>query len=75
MSHRWSGADSLLTVDLKPVFRADTDQAGEWYVWRRVSASAWATHHRCDSRQAAVTEAQTLNECWEQSRAAAPHAG
>ena len=75
MSHRWSGAESLLTVDLKPVFRADTDQAGEWYVWRRVSASAWATHHRCDSQQEAFAEAETLNERFERSRSSSQTAG
>ena len=43
-------------------FRADTDQRGDWYVWRRMSANGWATLRRCESREKAEELAQSLNE-------------
>lgn len=48
-------------IESKPAYRADTDQSGDWYVWRRLSAHGWATHRRCDSREAAVELAAMLN--------------
>lgn len=49
------------SLESKQAFRADTDQNGDWYVWRRLSASGWATMRRCDSREAAIELAETLN--------------
>ncbi|MEN0019990.1 MAG: hypothetical protein AAF747_03795 [Planctomycetota bacterium] len=46
----------------KSLFRADTDQNGDWYVWRRLSASGWATLRRCDSREVAVELAASMND-------------
>jgi hypothetical protein len=48
-------------IEQKPVYRADTDQSGDWYVWRRLNDHGWATHHRCDTREAAVEMAALLN--------------
>jgi len=45
----------------KPAFRADTDQGGSWWVWRRLSVNGWATHHRCGDREAAHSLAAQLN--------------
>lgn len=49
-----------------PSFRADTDQAGEWYVWTRLatngSAIGWATMQRCESRELALRLADDLNQ-------------
>jgi len=53
--------DLMLAFDLKPQYRADTDQNGSWHVWRRVSARGWATHRRCRSRQDAEALAESLN--------------
>ena len=47
-------------------FRADTDQAGEWYVWTRLGAMGapvgWATMQRCESREVAQRLADDLNQ-------------
>ncbi|MCA9299788.1 MAG: hypothetical protein KDA28_12015 [Phycisphaerales bacterium] len=53
----------MLSIDAesKPLFRADTDQGGDWYVWRRVSANGWATYQRCDTREDACRAAASLN--------------
>lgn len=48
-------------VESKPKFRADTDQSGSWWVWRRLSLNGWATHHRCQCREAAQILAAELN--------------
>jgi hypothetical protein len=45
----------------KVLFRADTDQHGDWYVWRKLSKNGWATMRRCDSREDAVQLAETMN--------------
>lgn len=52
---------SMLLFETKGSYRADTDQSGEWYVWRRLSANGWATMQRCDSREEAVQLASDLN--------------
>jgi len=44
-----------------PQFRADTDQRGNWYVWRRMGASGWATMRRCESREDALRLTEELN--------------
>jgi hypothetical protein len=44
-----------------PQFRADTDQRGDWYVWRRMGASGWATLRRCESREHALRLSEELN--------------
>lgn len=43
------------------LFRADTDQNGDWYVWRKLSSNGWATMRRCDTREAAYELADHLN--------------
>ncbi len=48
-------------VEAKPSFRADTDQGGHWWVWRRLSCNGWATHQRCGNREAAHELASQLN--------------
>lgn len=42
-------------------YRADVDQAGEWYVWRRLGANGWATMRRCNTRRDAIELAASLN--------------
>ncbi len=44
-----------------PSFRADTDQSGDWYVWRRMGANGWATLRRCEDREDARRVATQLN--------------
>jgi len=48
-------------VEAKSLFRADTDQHGDWYVWRRLGQNGWATMRRCDDRGAAENMAESLN--------------
>jgi len=48
-------------LEAKPSFRADTDQGGDWWVWRRLSSNGWATHQRCGNREAACELASELN--------------
>ncbi len=50
----------LVELDI-PQFRADTDQRGDWYVWRRMGASGWATMRRCDTREDAMRLTEELN--------------
>ena len=45
----------------KMLFRADTDQHGDWYVWRQLSKNGWATMRRCDTREDAQKIADALN--------------
>lgn len=68
---RVSGPSNLRTRGLgalspSQVFRADTDQAGEWYVWTRLGAMSapigWATMQRCESREVAQRLADDLNQ-------------
>lgn len=47
--------------EVKPLYRADTDQGGHWYVWRRLSANGWATYRKCETREAAMQLATELN--------------
>lgn len=49
-------------VEPKPLFRADVDQSGDWYVWRRLGASGWATLRRCSGREQALELAKALNQ-------------
>ena len=46
----------------KLLFRADTDQNGDWYVWRRLGSNGWATMRRCDCRDDAEQLASTMNQ-------------
>lgn len=46
----------------KLLFRADTDQTGDWYVWRRLGVNGWATMRRCDGRDEAQQLAETMNK-------------
>ncbi len=48
-------------IEIKPVYRADTDQGGDWWVWRRLSANGWATHQRCTDQDSARKLAAALN--------------
>ena len=50
----------LLAPGSDPIFRAGADQHGDWYVWRRVSASGWATMRKCESRADAELLARQL---------------
>jgi hypothetical protein len=43
------------------LYRADVDHNGDWYVWRQLGANGWATHRRCDSREAARELAAVMN--------------
>ncbi|MCC7388281.1 MAG: hypothetical protein IT431_05890 [Phycisphaerales bacterium] len=45
----------------KLLFRADTDQNGDWYVWRRLGTNGWATMRRCDCRDDAEQLAASMN--------------
>jgi hypothetical protein len=45
----------------KLLFRADTDQNGDWYVWRRLGSNGWATLRRCDCRDDAEHLAESMN--------------
>lgn len=49
-------------VEPKKLFRADVDQSGDWYVWRRLGASGWATLRRCSGREQALELAKALNQ-------------
>lgn len=46
----------------KLLFRADTDQNGDWYVWRRLGTNGWATMRRCESRDDAEQLAASMNQ-------------
>jgi hypothetical protein len=48
-------------IEPKALFRADVDQSGDWYVWRRLGASGWATLRRCCDREQALELAKALN--------------
>lgn len=50
----------LVELDI-PQFRADTDQRGDWYVWRRMGATGWATMRRCETREDALRLTEELN--------------
>jgi hypothetical protein len=67
------GRLSLVSSHPSAAFRADTDQAGEWYVWTRLartsapdgprhSTTGWATMQRCESRDLAQRLADDLNQ-------------
>ncbi len=43
------------------LFRADVDQSGHWYVWRRLGANGWATFRHCETRERALELAKHLN--------------
>jgi hypothetical protein len=45
----------------KILFRADTDQNGDWYVWRKLSKNGWATMRRCECREIALDLAESMN--------------
>jgi len=49
-------------VESKNLFRADVDQSGDWYVWRRLGSSGWATLRRCTGREQALELAKALNQ-------------
>ncbi len=50
-----------MLIESKASYRADTDQSGEWYVWRRLSSNGWATLTRCTTREDAFQLADNLN--------------
>lgn len=58
------GSPQISPLDLSagPQFKADEDQRGDWWVWRRVSAKGWATMRRCETREDAERLAEALNE-------------
>lgn len=68
MADGTTGAFSVRALGLSPeprtssAFRADTDQAGEWYVWTRLSQLGWATMQRCESKEIAQRLADDLNQ-------------
>ncbi len=66
-SLRWETPRGDTQIEPKPGFRADMDQSGDWYVWRRLGANGWATLRRCECRESAHREAATLNETCQQS--------
>ncbi|RMH14306.1 MAG: hypothetical protein D6695_01600 [Planctomycetota bacterium] len=45
----------------KLVYRADVDQSGDWYVWKRLGKSGWAALQRCRDRTEAIEMASSLN--------------
>lgn len=61
MEHTREDRGSML-FEPKGLYRADTDQSGQWYVWRRLSANGWATLQRCNTREEAVQLALDLNQ-------------
>lgn len=42
-------------------FKADRDQNGDWWVWRRLSARTWVTHTRCVDEASALAIAERLS--------------
>ncbi len=58
---RWGVPESADAESSASAFRADTDQSGDWYVWRRIGANGWATLRRCDCRDDAHRLATQLN--------------
>lgn len=42
-------------------FRADADECGRWFVWRRLGATGWAAWRQCTSRSDAIHMAAALN--------------
>jgi len=58
---RWRLPDEATTGSIDPSFRADMDQSGDWYVWRRIGSNGWATLRRCQDRQDAQRLATQLN--------------
>ncbi len=66
-SLRWQAPMSDSQLELKPTFRADVDQSGDWYVWRRLGANGWATLRRCECRDSAHRQAAVLNETMAQN--------
>lgn len=42
-------------------YRADVDQSGDWFVWRRIGTNGWATMRRCATHLDAVELAESLN--------------
>jgi len=61
-SLRWQAPLGETQIEAKPGFRADMDQSGDWYVWRRLGANGWATLRRCECQESASREAAQLNE-------------
>jgi hypothetical protein len=63
MSEQETRARRTVVVEIDvPQFRADTDQRGDWYVWRRMGASGWATLRRCATREDALRLSDELND-------------
>lgn len=56
---------SRATVEPKLIYRADIDQSGDWYVWRRLGTSGWAAMQRCQDRMEALQVAADLNRAEE----------
>ena len=53
--------NAVSVTESKPLFRADTDQNGDWYVWRRLGFNGWATMRRCECQDQALQLANHLN--------------
>ena len=52
---------AAVQAEVKLLFRADTDQNGDWYVWRRLGPHGWATMRRCGDQDEAEQIAETMN--------------
>lgn len=62
MSEQETRTHKTIAVEIDvPQFRADVDQRGDWYVWRRMGARGWATLRRCASREDALRLSDELN--------------
>lgn len=61
MSEQVNHNRSPFSIEQKPSYRADTDQNGDWYVWRRLGPNGWATLRRCENKESAIRLAETLN--------------
>lgn len=44
-----------------PIFRADTDAMGRWYVWERLGPGGWVTIEPCVSCEEATRLASEMN--------------
>lgn len=74
MTERTMRVKEGLLAELKPVYRAQADTRGMWFVWRRVSATGWATHRACSNREEAIDLAARLNDRVELAGDAKPSA-
>ncbi|GJM18038.1 MAG: hypothetical protein DHS20C14_02510 [Phycisphaeraceae bacterium] len=47
--------------DRRDPFRAEADDGGQWFVWRRLASSGWAAWRACPTRSDAIELAASLN--------------